>query len=198
MKYKVVADNSFYCCLCDDIGEINTLKKLLDMYNFFIGNNLIKELPAKVSENNKIISSLTTIEQDYKKIFEPLLNREKKHHDDGEYEAIGIAHYFIYVLNDKKFKYIIMEDKHGRKFINNYFQELKPYLTGTPGFIFKACEHDGYISKNSAINVMENMKAAIENADKLNINHRPCSMCTKDYGKILLPLLSKLKSDYNG
>ncbi|MHA1651633.1 MAG: hypothetical protein ACTSYB_15685 [Candidatus Helarchaeota archaeon] len=89
----VVADSSFYICLACDLKDVNWLYLFLDVYSFHIGNKLLNELDESLSDNNDFLSRIKLDNYSYYELIKPFFGRNKKHLDDGEYEAIGIAYY---------------------------------------------------------------------------------------------------------
>ena len=182
----VVADSSFYICFACDLKRKDWLYKFLRSYSFYLGKKILKELPKLLSSDGSFISELHIDEYDYYGLIKPIFGRDPKHIDDGEYEAIGIAHY----LEVKgSLRYLIIDDSRSRNFVKRHFPLLKDFLVGSIGFIRDSCCYDKKISDEQAINILITMKKAVEEGER----KRPCSMDEKNYQKILMPTVRKIR-----
>ena len=79
--------------------------------------------------------------------------------DDGEYEAIGIAHYLY--LKDI-LHYLIIDEKRIRNFVDRHFPYLKKKLVGSVGFIRDCCLNDKLIDESQAIDMLTAAKKIID------------------------------------
>lgn len=177
----ISADSSFYICLIDDIDHENCLNKFSKSYSFFIGKRISKEINSKSRKN----LDLNYVDVDYYELIKPYFGRNTDHIDDGEYEAIGIAHFLI--QNDD-LKYLIIDEKTVRNFVETHFDYLTQYLVGTIGFIEKCCCLDKIINKKNALEILETIKASVES------DNRPCSMDKKSLNKILNPCIDRINN----
>lgn len=182
MNNSISADSSFYICLIDDINHQNCLNKFVNYYSFFLGKRILKEINP---ESREILNdNLNHVNVDYYELVKPYFGRNPDHIDDGEYEAIGIAHFLV--QNDD-LKYLILDEKTARNFVETHFEYLKANLVGTIGFIEKCCCFDCIINKKNALEILETIKASIES------ENRPCSMDKKSLDKILNPCIDRIK-----
>lgn len=182
----IVADSSFYICLACDLERKDWLYKFMRFYSFYLGKRILKELPKSLTDDKNFMLELNIDDYDYYGLIEPIFGRDPRHKDDGEYEAIGIAHY----LEAKgSLRYLILDDSRSRNFVKRHFPLLKDYLVGTIGFIRDCCCCDRKISAEQAINILTAIRVAVEEEKET----RPCSMDEKNYQKILIPAIQKIK-----
>lgn len=189
----VFADSSFYICLIGELNQPNCYN-LLDYYSFALGSKVETEIKKHLSKNiyNKI-NICPNEHYNYTSLIAPLLTNEEKDKNKGEYEIIGLSYFY---LNQNKVKYIIIDDKAARNFLNDHFKELSPYLTGTIG-IFKYCVKDEFISSDTAINILVDIKNVIKNYDESPGNFI-CNLGKKNYEKIINKTIHELKEGKNG
>ncbi len=189
MEEGVSSDSSFYICFADDIKRIDWLFKIIDIYSFYLGEKIWKELPEYLTDNKEFSSKVKRLNSvvDYYELLKPYFGRDPKHLDDGEYEAIGIAYY----LHEKGcLKYLILDDRRVRRFVEKHFSIFKDKLTGTIGFIRDCCCKDRKLSPEHVIEILLLIKESVES----NNDKRPCSIDkTKGYEKILIPTIEKIK-----
>ncbi|BDZ71417.1 hypothetical protein [Methanobacterium petrolearium] len=189
----IAADTSFYSCIICYLQNEDCLYHFLDCYNFYVGNRLLEEIPYhKINESIFKSKIQHTTKYEYIQLMLPVLDRNEKHVFDGEYEAIGIAHF---LQKEEKLKYLIIDEKIARNFVKRVFSHLTPYLHGTIGFIEHCCCTDEYISTQSAIRLLEHIKELTKTADK---NSRPCSMDKKNYLKIIEPTIKRIREFEDG
>lgn len=181
MNNSISADSSFYICLIDDINHQNCLNKFLNSYSFFLGKRILKEITPESRE--RLVEYLNHIDVDYYELVKPYFGRNPDHIDDGEYEAIGIAHFLVQKDN---LKYLILDEKTARNFVETHFDYLLPNMVGTIGFIEKCCCIDSIINKKNALEILETIKTSIES------DVRPCSMDKKSLDKILNPCIERI------
>jgi predicted nucleic acid-binding protein len=188
MNKNVVADTSFYLCYECDIGKRTWLIDFLDMYSFFVGNNILSELPDNLIECDRVNRKIQFCELDFFEIVKPFYSRNSSHRTDGEYEAIGIAYHLNLHYN---LKYLVIDDKIAYKFVKSNFESLAPKLTRTLGFILN-CYLNGDISKERSLEILNEIKQNVEQTICDSSNKRPCSMDITSYEKILIPLIKQI------
>lgn len=115
---SIVADSSFYICLACDLKRKDWLCKFVRLYIFILGKRILRELPKSLTNDKNFTSELHIDDYDYYALIKPIFGRDPKHIDDGEYEAIGIAHY----LEVKgSLRYLIIDDSRSRNFVRRHF-----------------------------------------------------------------------------
>lgn len=183
---SIVADSSFYICFACDLKRKDWLYKFVRFYLFYLGKRILGELPKSLTNNKNFMSELHIDEYNYYALIKPIFGRDPKHIDDGEYEAIGIAHYLEV---KRSLRYLIIDDSKSRNFVKRHFPVLEDYLVGTIGFIRECCCYDKKISAEEAINILATIKNAVEEGERI----RPCRMDEKNYQKILMPAIQKIR-----
>lgn len=178
MEEGVSADSSFYICLYSDLSLNDMLLHFLKCYEFYIGERILSELPENISLNENIYSGLKKIETDYYELIRPYFGRNRHHVDDGEYEAIGIA-YFLEI--SELLRYLILDDKRARNFVERHFRILSHKLVGTVGFIRDCCCVDNKIDPENAIKILNNILSLIQQEKK----RRPCGIDEKNKNLIM-------------
>lgn len=194
MDDYIVADSSFYCCCESDIKNREFLLFLLTKYNFFIGKNIMREIPKALTECDEFLKSVFFTGENFFELIRPLFTRSSNHEIDGEYEAIGIA----YHLNEHfHLKYLILDDIVAYKWTKKNFSGLSGKLTRTIGFIKNSCYDDKRVSPIMTMNVLLEMKKSFEEYNEKSSENqkRPCSMDKKVYNAILIPLIAQLEDD---
>lgn len=179
---SIVADTSFYSCFHCHLQDECLEEDFFKNYKYFIGPNIQRELPKNLKSHPEIHYE----EYDYYALLEPLFERNKSHLRDGEYEAIGLAHY---LLNKNALKYLIIDDRKPYKFTEKNFSYLNEYLTGTLGFITRCCINDSVLDKEKSIELLNSIKILVMEDKK----QRPCSMDKKNYIKLIDPLIDQLE-----
>jgi len=84
--------------------------------------------------------------------------------DDGEYEAIGIAHY-LYLKGI--LHCLIIDEKRTRNFVDQHFHYLMDKLVGGIGFIRNCCERDKTINRTTAIDILTTIKKSIDGGKRV-------------------------------
>jgi|GEM_PF-752045 hypothetical protein len=194
MTENIVADSSFFCCCETDIRKREVLLLLMSKYDFFIGNKLQNEIPNSLLIDEVFVHSIYVKEEDFFELIRPFFKRSKKHEDDGEYEAIGIA----YHLNEHyNLKFLILDDSVAYKFVKANFKDLSNKLTRTIGFIKNCCYIDKSLSPETTLKLLLEMKKAFETYETIISDRkvRPCSLDRKIYSTILIPLITQLQDD---
>ncbi len=194
----VVSDTSFFSCFSKDLSNKDILYDIINLYQFIIGTELHREISTHLSDGDKFFTNVNHFyyKYDYFSLILPFLTRNQKHLKDGEYEAIGIS-YFIKTEGDilgLKLKYLIIDERKGRNFVSNYFPLLVDNLVGTIGFIRDCCLKDKKISCKSALSILYCIKKKVEIYLEKG-GKRPCSMDSKSYDEILLPLIKIIEGD---
>lgn len=180
---SIAADTSFYSCFHCHLRDRCLEDDFLKNYDYFIGPNILRELPKELKKHRDIHYK----EYDYYELLKPLFKRDDKHLNDGEYEAIGLAHY---LLNKNELKYLIIDDRKPYKFTEKNFNYLKDYLIGTLRFISNCCMDDNILTKEKSIELLNSIKELVDDMDTLQ---RPCSMDKKNYIKLIDPLINELE-----
>lgn len=188
MEDGVASDSSFYICFGSDLKRKDWLRKFVNIYSFYAGKQIKKESISLFKDEN-FNSSIKFVEFDYYELIKPFLGRDSKHMNDGEYEAIGIAHF----LESKGcLKYLIIDDLTPRNFVTRHFPDLGKNLVGTIGFIRDCCCEDKKIKCEQAIEILNSIKESVEKGEV----NRPCSMDIKNYKEILIPAMEKIRGRY--
>ncbi len=184
----IVPDSSFYICFVHDLQNKDWIYEFLDIYSAYAGNRIIEEISEKLSNKDIIFSRIKVIDFDYYELVRPYFGRSEKHIDDGEYEAIGIAHY----LEIKGcLKYLILDEKKGRAFVKNHFPYLVDRMVGTIGFIRHSCCRDKTINIAHAIEILTKIKTTVD-IGKIN---RPCSIDKESYKAVLIHTIEKINNE---
>ncbi len=185
MDKDVAADSSFYICFASDLKRKDWLYKFLEAYRFNLGERIINEIPKSLSNDKNFMPKLNTCKYDYYELIKPLLGRDPKHMNDGEYEVIGIAYY---LESKSSLRFLIIDDLRPRNFVKKHFPLLKKKLVGTIGFIGDCCCCDKKIDAEEAIGILISIKSAVEEGKE----RRPCSMDRENYQKILITTIQKI------
>lgn len=184
-KMCIAPDSSFFICFKCDLKRNDLLYEIVDNYSIYVGNRILKEISTKKTDE-KLISIVNVVEVDYYELIKPYFGRNPSHLDDGEYEAIGIAHF----LNDLNcLEFLIIDEAIARNFVIKHFPDLKNKLVGTVGFIRDSYCKTAVIELSVALEILNLMYKAVNNIK----TKRPCSMDTKNYKNILIPTIKKLK-----
>lgn len=193
MPNCVAADSSFVICLHTDLGKMEWLLQLLGIYQFYIGQRILNEIPEEVGTSPEFLSRVTVLEPDYYELLRPLFKRKTSHLADGEYEAIGIA----YELEMKgSLRFLIIDEKRARNFVKRNFPQLAKCMNGTIGFIKEAHLTDRKIIAADAINILERILMISESMARGE--RRPCGLVARDCREIVMPILDKIKETSQG
>lgn len=185
---SIAADTSFYSCFFCHLKDETLLFNFISRYKFYVGDNILNEIPTKLTETDVFKTEVKIYNYNYSILLLPFFERDIKHMDDGEYEAIGLA---WFLKNNDELKYLIIDDRRPRKFVENHFSFLNEHLRGTLGFIQDCCCLDEHIDSDTAINTLSDIKTLVEEGiDDL----RPCSMDEKNYVKLIDPIIEELRS----
>lgn len=171
MKKNVVADTSFFICNICDLKKYDLLLRYLDLYQFYAGNNIKRELPNVRSHNEEIRRKICfmSTKVNYGELFK-LLSSRSPHHikNNGEYEAIGIA---IELSLTESLHCLVLDDKRPKKFVLNkivpLFPKLKGKIYGTIRFIDNSCRIDKLIPKSQCIDHLQAIHHAWIKSQKL-------------------------------
>lgn len=190
----VSSDATFYICFADDLGKKEWLYVLIKSYSFYLGKRILAELSRSetLCNDTKFRALVKIIDVDYYELVKPYFGRSPTHIDDGEYEAIGIAH-FLY--SKGCLHYLIIDESKARNFVNTHFQYLADKMVGTIGFIRDSCIKDKKLNIGCAIDILIAIKNKIEEVNK---GKRVCGLCKKDYEKLVAPILNKFREVKNG
>lgn len=188
MKNSVSADSSMYICLAGDLRESKLLSNYLNSYRFFVGSKILNEIKKIMTNNKEFYSKVTILEYDYYELIKPFFFRDESHFEDGEYEAIGIG---FHLNNYGMLKYLVIDEKRARNFVQRNFSRLFDKLVGTIGFIRDSCIKDKKISLKRAIEVLSTIQKIVKNSE----GKRPCSLDKKNYEKILIPTINLLQRE---
>ena len=189
MTEGISADSSFYICLFCDLDRIDWLYLFLNAYSFYIGRRLQKELPESLSNDKKFLSKIKLDDYAYYELIRPIFGRNKKHIDDGEYEAIGIAYY---LEDEGNLKYLIIDDLRPRNFVERHFPRISQKLVFTTSFIRDSTCEDKKIKGEQAIEILETIVQLIDK----KTGRRPCSLDYKNYRKIIIPIIEEIKRHF--
>lgn len=181
-KDAISSDSSFYIGFADDLNGRDWLYSFLDLYSFYFGKRILTEL-STLQADNRFLSSTNKVEVDYYELVKPYFGRNPKHINDGEYEAIGIAHY----LDVKRcLCYLIIDENTARNFVIRHFPYLANKLVGSIGFIRDCCNEDKKINILCAIEILTAIK------EEINRGKRVFGMTQKDYERIVAPIIEKM------
>lgn len=122
----------------------------------------MEEISKSLSSNPTFLKSVHQTDVDYYELVKPYFGRHPKHLNDGEYEAIGIAHYLF--LKDI-LHYLIIDEKRIRNFVDRHFPYLKDKMVGGVGFIRDCCLNDKLIDKSQAIDMLTAAKKVIDQGE---------------------------------
>jgi hypothetical protein len=191
---SIAADTSFFSCFFCYLEDLDKLFYLLDNYSFYIGTNILNEIPKDLRKDGMFISKITMgDEYDYVSLMEPYFGRKESHLDDGEYQAIGMAYY---LQEEGDLKYLIIDERIANKFVIKHFKILKPFLRGTIGFLRDCCCIDNKLEPDDTLKILNDIKYLVENS---TIRSRPCSLDKKRYEEIIDPVILKImRVDYGG
>jgi len=156
---SVSSDSSFYISFADELKRTDWLFIFLEQYDFYLGNRIMEEISKLLSSDSTFLKSVHHTDVDYYELIKPYFGRHPKHLDDGEYEAIGIAHYLF--LKDI-LHYLIIDEKRIRNFVDRHFPYLMDKLVGGVGFIRDCCLKDKLIDKSQAIDMLTAAKKIID------------------------------------
>ncbi len=192
MRECISSDSSFYICFLNELEREDWLFDFLDSYSFYMGERINSEVFEKNPKNEMLKVKVEDLgEFNYYELIRPYFGRSIDKMKDGEYEAIGIAHF----LKDWGIlSYLILDDLRPRKFVLRHFPQLQDNLVGTIGFIRDCCCLDKKISQKRAIEILNSIKKSLE----LGYKERPCGMDTKSYKSILIPVISKIDRGCDG
>lgn len=183
----IAPDSSFYICFTHDLDNKEWVYELLNIYSAYAGKRILKEISEKLSKDDPLFSRIRTIDVDYYELVRPYFGRTEKHIDDGEYEAIGIAHY-LYIKGC--LKYLVLDDKKGKIFVKTHFPYLGDKLVGTIGFLRYGCCRDKKISVVHALKILNKIKDLAEFTKK-----RPCGIDNESYKTVLIYTIEKISNE---
>ncbi|MDI9394462.1 MAG: hypothetical protein QM426_03155 [Euryarchaeota archaeon] len=193
MTENIVADTSFYLCYHNDIRNNECLNAFLDSYSFYLGSRILSELPKSLVESDNFLSVVNFNDESFFELIKPFFGRSTTHENDGEYEAIGLAYHLNLHFG---LKYLIIDDGRAYKFVASNFKSLEHKLTRNIGFIVKSYKEDSVLSLKMAIEILESIKLCVQKAITEGSTSRPCSADPKVCREILIPLIQKLKDEY--
>lgn len=163
-SYCVSSDSSFYISFIEGLKRKDWLFFFINRYHFYLGERILGELSTSPASDPEFLASVNRVDVDYYELVRPYFGRHPKHLDDGEYEAIGIAHY-LYLR--RKLHYLIIDEKRIRNFVNKHFPYLTGKLVGGIGFIRDSCKKDQIISISCAIDMLTTIKKAIDSGKRI-------------------------------
>lgn len=163
-SYCVSSDSSFYISFIEGLKRKDWLFFFINRYHFYLGERLLGELSTSPASDPEFLASVNRVDVDYYELVRPYFGRHPKHLDDGEYEAIGIAHYLHL---RRKLHYLIIDEKRIRNFVNKHFPYLNGKLVGGIGFIRDSCKKDQIISISCAIDMLTTIKKAIDSGKRI-------------------------------
>jgi len=180
----VSADSSFYICFVDDLEEKEWIYKFIKLYSFYIGRRVLSEIPDTLLNDDDFRNSVTVVDYDYYSLIKPIFGRDPKHLEDGEYEAIGIAHY-LDILGE--LRYLILDDRRAKNFVKNNFEYLADKVVGTIGFIRNSCLEDRKLECEKGVEILNKIKETVKSGKKrpLNLNEKKCK-------EIIDPIIEEL------
>jgi len=184
----VSSDSSFYIGFADDLNRKDWLFLFLSRYHFYLGKRILRELSRSLNSDSKFLSSIQSVEFDYYELMKPYFGRDPKHLDDGEYEAIGIAHY---LFMKECLKYLIIDEDKIRNFVNKHFPYLTNKLVGSIGFIRDSSTKDKTINISCAIDILTATK------NKIKAGKRVFGVDKNTYEIVVAPILEKLMVSRN-
>ncbi len=184
----VSADASFYIGFAEELNRIDWLLHFTNLYLFYIGNRVNKEIPTPLSNNDKFLDSVKPIVVDYWQLVKPYFNRSIKHKEDGEYEAIGIAH-FLYLQHS--LSYLVIDERRAYNFVLRHFPYLKNNLVGSIGFVRDSCNKDKMINNTFGIEILNTIIKEIENGKDI------FRIGKKERYTLVKPILSTLEFEDN-
>lgn len=195
MKHgNVVADNSFYSCHVCDLQRIEWLERYFSLYQFHYGTNLRSEMPKRIT-SSQCLNAATFHERDYSELFRPFIGRTPIHHNDGEYEAIGIA--CNLALTDD-LAYLILDDRVPNKCAKRIAEEkilaLQGKVIGTIGFIRDSHLKDQLLNQGEVLEILHAIHDRFQAQSSPSGKHRPCSMDPHVVENVLLPVIADIEA----
>ena len=163
-SFSVSSDSSFYIGFSDELKRIDLLFFFIKRYNFYLGSRIMREISKSLSSDPLFLKFINHIDVDYYEIIKPYFGRDPKHLDDGEYEAIGIAHY-LYLKG--VLRYLIIDERRIRNFVERHFPYLKHNMVGSIGFIRDSCTKDKFINRSKAIDILTATKKVIDEGKRV-------------------------------
>lgn len=195
---QVVADSSFYLLFYADLNDRASLHRIAREYDFFVGERIRYEIRNHITNDNVIGSLLNNVEHniDFSRIlkdFYSFLRRQFPQYsnwiDDGEFEAMGIS----YQLSRwGLLKYLIMDDKDARTFVESHLSTVGRALVRTPSFLHKTCKNDNRLSSEFVVSIMMRIVEAIR------MGKRPLNLTEENWEKYIKPLINDLTEDNGG
>ncbi|MEK6844067.1 MAG: hypothetical protein AABX83_01430 [Nanoarchaeota archaeon] len=157
-KYgEVAADSTFYMCFLDDINDSNSLRKILEKFEFHIPKKIHEEISK--SKNWYKVSSHTNLNVfkknsiDIGKALYPFFSKEQV--EKGESDIIVLA--YICSQTSKGDFYFILDDGKPRKFIEINCTDLLPYLRGTTTFVKICFDKYEIFNKQDCLKILDNI-----------------------------------------
>jgi len=194
MTTGISSDSTFYICVSEDIQKPKNLCEILECYSFFLGKNILEELPPSLIEREDFKKSINFLEGNYFELVKPYFGREKKHEKDGEYEAIGIAYHLERM---ELLKCLIIDEKRAQNFVKAHFPTLAIKLVRSFGFLKNACCNDNKIQRSVVIEIFETIIQRVKDNSISNKNgkqRRPCGMTLENYVDIIIPIVKQIQS----
>ncbi len=191
MRDSVAADSTFYSCCACDIKRKDILFRYLSVYRFYLGDRITSELPGALVRDSDFSQRITEYNFDYFQLIKPFFGRNRRHANDGEYEAIGIG----YMLDlQGRLRFLILDDRRPYKFVQKHFAGLAARLTGTIGFIRESCCKEEKISPKYALEFFDEIKRAVTAGG----GKRPCSLTPEICRAILMPAIEYIRNYHAG
>jgi len=189
----ISSDTTFYICVGEDLQRQEQLCNFLQCYPFFLGPNIFRELPESLQLQKEFQNSVNKIDGNFFELLKPFFGRDKKHETDGEYEAIGIA---CNLERKKVLRFLILDEKRARNFVNTHFTVLVPKMIRSLGFLKIICCDDKRIKREIVIEILESLVQDIKRNESKSgpYMRRPCGMTINNYKNIVVPLLNQVRS----
>jgi hypothetical protein len=194
MTTCIASDSTFYICISEDAQNQKTLCEIIERYPFFLGKNILEELPTSLKERQDFKKSINYLDGNYFELVKPYFGREKKHEKDGEYEAIGIA-YHLERMN--LLKSLIIDERRAQNFVKSHFPSLTIKLIRSFGFLKNACCVDKKIQRDVVIDFFETLIVHVKDNSISKDNgkqRRPCGMTSENYVDIIIPIVKQIQS----
>lgn len=173
MRDSVVSDSSFYIAFLspNEINDPETLKEILQKYEFFMGNVVLNEIKEKHSDLLELIrfEELVNISEGYD--YSALLSIiGDKIFEKGEYECMTIA-YQIYKKSE--LHSLILDDNSARRFVENNIPDLHPFVKFSLRFLVNCCCSEQKLPHSKVIVILNKVKQAIKNESRpFNLTER--------------------------
>jgi hypothetical protein len=188
----VVADTSFYLLFYADIGDKESLHHLLRQFEMHAGERLRSELKKHIVDDPVFDQSVHNVSNDVDfvrilKSFYSFLHEQFPEYAnwlvDGEFEAMGIS----YHLNRRGIlRYLVMDDKDARSFVEGQLATLRSVLVRTPIFLYKAHKVDKKLGRKFVVEILENIRTAIARGKS------PLNLDFEAWEKYIKPLIDSM------